>query len=214
MDDDDYMDEKYLNLQEEEEISRKRLKRKVEEEMKASKKKVSEKDVMRRGLQTAIPKENKGYQMLMKMGYKPTSDDKLIKFNFEKKKRVGLGLGKNVDNKKDEENFDIKNHEENLDALKHKRNIDFNLFRSEMSSKHKEKRLENEFRKALSTLETLNEAMDIPTDPFDSENIDEGLQKVCLQLRNVHLFCHWCGNKFDNQADMELNCPGDLEEDH
>ncbi|KAE8601594.1 hypothetical protein XENTR_v10013731 [Xenopus tropicalis] len=42
----------------------------------------------------------------------------------------------------------------------------------------------------------------------------EKLQILTSYLRGRHLFCIWCGTTYQDDEDMESNCPGDTAEDH
>lgn len=42
----------------------------------------------------------------------------------------------------------------------------------------------------------------------------EKLELVNDYLRTTHLYCHWCGIKYENAEDMETNCPGRTRDDH
>ncbi|KAG9317200.1 hypothetical protein JVU11DRAFT_1393 [Chiua virens] len=42
----------------------------------------------------------------------------------------------------------------------------------------------------------------------------ERLSLVLTYLRETHAYCFWCGTKYDNDSDLEKNCPGSNEEDH
>lgn len=40
------------------------------------------------------------------------------------------------------------------------------------------------------------------------------LELVLDYLRGRYAYCFWCGTQYDNQEDMEANCPGEDEEAH
>ncbi|KAL3873613.1 hypothetical protein ACJMK2_036709 [Sinanodonta woodiana] len=42
----------------------------------------------------------------------------------------------------------------------------------------------------------------------------EKLEVLTLYLRNKHKYCVWCGTKFEDRKDMEVNCPGNTAEAH
>lgn len=44
--------------------------------------------------------------------------------------------------------------------------------------------------------------------------LTEKLDKVVDYLRTKHLYCFWCSAKYENEEDLEANCPGPSEEDH
>ncbi|OLL26677.1 G patch domain-containing protein 11 [Neolecta irregularis DAH-3] len=47
----------------------------------------------------------------------------------------------------------------------------------------------------------------------DCESIEK-LDRLLKYLRDKHAYCFWCGCAYDNQEDLEENCPGIHEEDH
>ncbi|GLG99271.1 G patch domain-containing protein 11 [Gryllus bimaculatus] len=42
----------------------------------------------------------------------------------------------------------------------------------------------------------------------------EKLEILTLYLRKAHLYCIWCGTKYDDDADLSQNCPGPTRDDH
>ena len=40
------------------------------------------------------------------------------------------------------------------------------------------------------------------------------LQLTLDYLRRRYAYCFWCGTEYENQEDMEQNCPGPEEDDH
>ena len=40
------------------------------------------------------------------------------------------------------------------------------------------------------------------------------LQLTLDYLRRRYAYCFWCGTEYENQEDMEQNCPGHEEDDH
>lgn len=62
-------------------------------------------------------------------------------------------------------------------------------------------------------------AAGLATSPSDSEWIsanspEERLTLLLLHLRNVHLYCFYCGTAFASHEDLATNCPGLLDSDH
>ena len=42
----------------------------------------------------------------------------------------------------------------------------------------------------------------------------EKLELLTSYLRGFHLYCIWCGTKYDDQQDLSSNCPGSTRDDH
>ncbi|XP_059618268.1 G patch domain-containing protein 11 [Phlebotomus argentipes] len=42
----------------------------------------------------------------------------------------------------------------------------------------------------------------------------EKLDMLSNYLRSMHLFCHWCGVKYNDMDDLLANCPGATKDDH
>jgi hypothetical protein len=42
----------------------------------------------------------------------------------------------------------------------------------------------------------------------------EQLELLTSYLRQVHLYCIWCGAVFDDENDLSVNCPGMTRDDH
>ncbi|XP_075718928.1 G patch domain-containing protein 11 [Rhinoderma darwinii] len=116
-------------------------------------------------------------------------------------------------------------------------------FRLRMRSKKEEQKLEGDLRKSQRACLQLDEQKDIsspreawywpPTDTQeeDSETEEEKeddddevpeqeistmekLQILTSYLRGQHVYCIWCGTAYEDEEDMQSNCPGDTSEDH
>ncbi|KAG8742311.1 hypothetical protein FRC10_001669 [Ceratobasidium sp. 414] len=46
------------------------------------------------------------------------------------------------------------------------------------------------------------------------KNVQERLAGLVEYLRSKYFYCFWCGASYDNQEDLEQNCPGLDEDDH
>ncbi|VDI81820.1 Hypothetical predicted protein [Mytilus galloprovincialis] len=42
----------------------------------------------------------------------------------------------------------------------------------------------------------------------------EKLEALTAYLRTIHLYCIWCGTKFEDEDDLTTNCPGDTADAH
>lgn len=51
-------------------------------------------------------------------------------------------------------------------------------------------------------------------DVANAEETSEKLIALTNYLRQQHQFCVWCGIKFENDEDMQINCPGPTAEAH
>lgn len=43
---------------------------------------------------------------------------------------------------------------------------------------------------------------------------EEKLESLTAYLRTIHLYCIWCGTKYEDENDMNTNCPGDNADAH
>lgn len=44
--------------------------------------------------------------------------------------------------------------------------------------------------------------------------LEERLERLVTYLRNEHNYCFWCAVKYNDQQDLDENCPGLEEDDH
>ncbi|GAA97944.1 uncharacterized protein L969DRAFT_52665 [Mixia osmundae IAM 14324] len=51
-------------------------------------------------------------------------------------------------------------------------------------------------------------------DSFSALDARTRLSMTLDYLRETHHYCFWCGAKYDDEADMASNCPGEAEADH
>ncbi|KAM7536120.1 hypothetical protein Aperf_G00000096573 [Anoplocephala perfoliata] len=49
--------------------------------------------------------------------------------------------------------------------------------------------------------------------PIESQP-DVILSRLTVYLRDKHFYCFWCGAKFSDSSDLQINCPGPTEDDH
>ncbi|XP_054263816.1 G patch domain-containing protein 11-like [Macrosteles quadrilineatus] len=48
----------------------------------------------------------------------------------------------------------------------------------------------------------------------DTFSVQEKLEMLTLYLRQTYLYCVWCGHTFEDERDLQQDCPGPLREDH
>ncbi|XP_066451975.1 G patch domain-containing protein 11 isoform X2 [Eleutherodactylus coqui] len=111
-------------------------------------------------------------------------------------------------------------------------------FRLRMRSKKEEQKLEGDLRRSQRACLQLDEQKGIgapreawywpstTTQDDDSEAEEEDevqaqelstlekLQILTSYLRGQHLYCIWCGTAYQDEEDLQSNCPGDTSEDH
>jgi hypothetical protein len=58
------------------------------------------------------------------------------------------------------------------------------------------------------------ETMDEELDMFEAEPIDTRIGRLYRHLRSEFDYCFWCGVRYEDQADLHANCPGETEEEH
>ncbi|XP_069625200.1 G patch domain-containing protein 11 [Ranitomeya imitator] len=114
-------------------------------------------------------------------------------------------------------------------------------FRLRMRSKKEEQKLEGDLRRSQRACLQLDEQKGVgcpreawywpPSDTQDDVSVTEEeededeitdqelstlekLQILTSYLRGHHLYCIWCGTAYQDEEDIESNCPGDTSEDH
>jgi hypothetical protein len=58
------------------------------------------------------------------------------------------------------------------------------------------------------------ENTDEELDMFEAEPIDTRIGRLYRHLRSEFDYCFWCGVRYEDQADLHANCPGETEEEH
>lgn len=193
------------------------------------------------GLSAAITSSNKGFEMLMKMGYKP-----------------GQGIGKTESGIVEPIGVEVKANRHGLGkATKEKRKAqsqkpaadklnEANLqdFRSRAALKKAEQLINTDLWKSQKVCEQLDMQLDIQepreswfwlpkpdketeedstaenNDEKESEDdeesipVNEQLEILTRYLRKKHYYCIWCGTSFNDEDDLKENCPGDTRSDH
>lgn len=206
--------------------------------------KFRQQEELERGLATAIPKSNIGFSLLAKMGYKEgtslgkTGQHGIVQPIGIKVKADRKGLGREAAVVK------VRERQKQLAMEKMLRRstaqeCDPNEFRMRMVRKSQLKQVEGDLSRCQRACERLDVEMqfeeptihwfwpekpveDTADDGEEEETEDEGviyephekLELVNDYLRTTHLYCHWCGVKYETVEDMETNCPGPTRDDH
>jgi acyl transferase domain-containing protein len=183
------------------------------------------------GLSTAITSDNKGFQLLKKMGYKEGSKlgtnqtHGLIEPIPIKIHPSRSGLGEQNEKK---EKFRIK------EEIKTKFNQQIQSnYQDNLKQKYYLKRLRIDIRKCQSICERLdrekfhleenilwkNNKQDIDEDndeedKSDQSNMESLLKNLTEYLREKHLYCIWCGQTFETLEELEDTCPGNQRDLH
>ncbi|XP_031840131.1 G patch domain-containing protein 11 [Nomia melanderi] len=249
-DDDDYMSDKFLQNSEKSSASSllyrhadKRkfdlIKKKSEIEAKIKEKnsiKYMEEEKRETGLSSAIASTNKGFELLMKMGYKPGQG--IGKTESGITEPIGLeikldrhGLGKGIKRKQTESKSNLDDNKLNNKCMKD--------FRSRIAQKKAEQLFKADFRKSQKICEQLDRQSSIEkpveawywlpqetesnTDEEDDKEDEEeeepcesneSLEILTKYLREKYFYCIWCGVAFNNENDLVNNCPGNTRNDH
>ncbi|XP_044146054.1 G patch domain-containing protein 11 isoform X3 [Bufo gargarizans] len=192
-------------------------------------------------LNEALSYENKGFALLQKMGYKKgqalgKKGDGIVEpipLNI-KTGRSGIGH-EEMKKRKAEEN--LENFRQKIQMRQQEQERAADDFRLRMKSKKEEQKLEGDLRRSQRACLQLDEQKRIgfpreawywpltETQEDDSETEEdevkeqelstlEKLQILTSYLRGQHLYCIWCGTSYQDEEDIESNCPGDTSEDH
>ncbi|XP_069810555.1 G patch domain-containing protein 11 [Dendropsophus ebraccatus] len=194
-------------------------------------------------LNKALSNENKGFALLQKMGYKKgqalgKKGDGIVEpipLNI-KAGRSGIGH-EEMKKRKAEEN--LENFRRKIQMRQQAEERAADDFRLRMRSKKEEQKLEGDLRRSQRACLQLDEQKGIacpreawywpPTDTQDDDSETEEdedevkeeelstlekLQILTSYLRGHHLYCIWCGTTYQDEEDIESNCPGDTSEDH
>ena len=68
---------------------------------------------------------------------------------------------------------------------------------------------EEEYLKVITDIEEDTELED-----FEAQPVGEQLEQLLDYLRDTHYYCFWCGCAYDSRQDLDISCPGKLEDDH
>jgi hypothetical protein len=190
-------------------------------------------------LATAIKPDNKGYQLLKRMGYEPgtslgSGDSGILDPIAVKLKHGRGGIGTVNANevqlqksKRNQESF-----EEDIKARQAK-------FVSSMQARYSSRLVDEDLSKARLALMSLEEQHGLPRThlwpPLPKSIPIEGKESISIApvphefemipnteklwiinniLREKYWYCIWCGTVFDDSSDLRANCPGNERNDH
>ncbi|ORX96695.1 G-patch-domain-containing protein [Basidiobolus meristosporus CBS 931.73] len=219
----------------------------------------AEKETREAGLSTRIEADNKGYELLKKMGYSEgMSLGRSMPGRAEpipiviRTKHSGLGHEEELKRKRDAELEKMKVIEKKRKEEEEEERGDF---RERMMSRFAEKQIKGDTWKSRIACEQLDKAKGLEESPFwprrkaeevaereggDDDEVEsrvksevveeepteespsefellepkEQLAQVTAYLREVHLYCLWCGEGFESMEDMEEKCPGNTADVH
>ena len=188
------------------------------------------------GLSTAISSDNKGFQLLKKMGYKEGSKLGLNPSNgISEPIPITLHLSRSGLGEQNEKKEKIRVREE----VKSKFNQQIrSTYQDNLKQKYYNKRLRIDIAKCQTICERLdrekfnleenslwkNSKQDTVPDDHDDDNeeqdsqnqwtMEEQLNQLTEYLRNKHFYCLWCGQTFDTFEELESTCPGNERDLH
>ncbi|KAJ3272057.1 G patch domain-containing protein 11 [Terramyces sp. JEL0728] len=242
-DEDDYMNFVVEEQPQEMSYQKKRIKQLNQQVEKSynKPKELQRREELDAALSTEITEENKGFQMLQKMGYKKgqglgNTKDAItepiqISLNSAKDKS-GIGnRSYKFETVKDKQLKETKSKQESKSFVNNRQQI------------YKEKMLESDLKKLRQSCMAMDEQNGIdeneywPTDlqkkptrvlgqynteileeqeeeSFETKPLVEKVELVNTYLRGKYFYCVWCGCVFKDEADLDRNCPGDEREDH
>ena len=187
------------------------------------------------GLSTAITSDNKGFQLLKKMGYKEGSKLGVNQTNGLSEpipikihpSRSGLG-----EQKEKKEKVRVK------EEIKAKFNQQIqSTYQDNLKQKYQCKRLQIDIAKCQSICERLDrekftleenirwkkskqdlvrveEEDEEEQDAQNQLTMEEQLKQLTEYLRNKHFYCLWCGQAFETFEELENTCPGNERDLH
>ncbi|CAC5363863.1 G patch domain-containing protein 11 [Mytilus coruscus] len=207
-------------------------------------KSVVEHEKREEGLQAAIKSDNKGFALLAKMGYKPgmgigkqgEGRKEPVGINVKTEQWAAMRTSRHIKRQKMESNLkrdfqqrmsskfiDCKAERDVIKSQKVCEQLDSEMgttipdewyfWPKSMLPKKKQK---NETETGLS-FEVVEEEEDDDEDEEEEEDFltnQEKLEALTAYLRTIHLYCIWCGNKFEDEDDLSTNCPGDTADAH
>lgn len=187
------------------------------------------------GLATALSSDNKGFQLLKKMGYRegsklgvnsPHGLTEPIQIKIHSA-RSGLG-----EEREKQEQFQKKQE------VKTKFNQQIqSTYQDNLKQKYYTKRLRSDIAKCQSvcerldrerfhleesnlwkkTTEVINDNVgdnNDDDDKIDQFTMEDQLEKLTEYLRDKHLYCIWCGHTFETNEELESICPGNERDLH
>merc|ERR1712129_350077 len=166
-----------------------------------------------KGLQQPIPKNNIGFKLLSKMGYKQKDNTSQHKANEIIIRANKSGLGMHEQKREKMEKL------ESLMVTTKKQTRQ--QFAESIRQKAKHRKCIKDIEQSMIISHNLNATDD---EQKDDEEIDlqilsytectDKLSKILTDLRENHLFCYWCGVKYEDTSSMNAHCPGTDEKLH
>lgn len=240
IEEDDYMSDNVLPV---EENKKKKRKRDEVRKNNAQFNVKSIKEINEERLKIPIKSDNIGFKLLSSMGYRPGAsigsrggitepipivlkpDRKglgMREIEIEKEK-LQLEMLADLEQRREEDSLtSLQKFNTRLQKKMDERNIHHLLYKSVKTCRLLDERM-NMSNSLLVNLEQLeNEARDSnPLGTFMNEIFNLSIEKqksflesLLLYMRNVHLYCLFCGHVYTNLEEMNANCPGVNEEDH
>ena len=191
------------------------------------------------GLSTAITSDNKGFQLLKKMGYKEGS-------KLGSKQTNGLIEPISIKIHPSRSGLGEQNEKKEKIRIREEVKTKFNqqvqsTYQDNLKQKYYFKRLRSDLIKCQSICERLDrekfhleenslwknkksEAEDEVAGGEEDEeekedgnselSMEEQLKKLTEYLRDKHLYCIWCGQAFETSEELENTCPGNERDLH
>lgn len=200
--------------------------------------KQQEKELREKGLNTAISCDNKGFQLLAKMGFK--SGDSLGKNNkglkepinvIVKETTTGVGCEEHIKTVKQKIELTMKRREQNFKAANVKKSLEWTLRRDFYKAQRVCEELD--FRKGmklpkevyfwtkesvkklkLKAEEICEEESETDDEEYEQYVAKGNLFKIIDYLREKYLYCLYCVVTGESKEDLEANCPGRYRLDH
>lgn len=206
--------------------------------------KEQEKESREAALQSTISKDNKGFALLQKMGYKAGQGlgkegggrVDPIPLNI-KNDRGGIGMEEQKKRKAEEE---LEHYRQKVRAKQQNDAKSMEDFRSRVRTEREERKIEADLRRSQRSCEQLDSQKCITaprenwywpnTDAEEDDEEDEAkdededeaveltsydkLHILTSYLRGRHFYCLWCGTTYNDEEDLTSNCPGDTAADH
>lgn len=219
------------------------MKKKQKVDQEAKQRYLSKKELESRklteGLEKPIGEENKGFSMLLKMGFKPGSS------LGASQSGIVEPIGINV--KTDRKGFGREEALKNVRQLKkqyreQRKEESVSDFRAKMSRKQRERDCMSDLFKSAKACFRLDSeagivkpeedwfwpAQCLPSTEADEDeeekeededdqieySVDIQLEMLTLYLRQSYCYCCWCGVKFEDDRDLSKSCPGSTRDDH
>ncbi|KAI3645571.1 hypothetical protein MP228_008499 [Amoeboaphelidium protococcarum] len=171
------------------------------------------------GLITKLDESNKGFKLLQKLGYQKNQDtNEQIDQISELQLQASVSACKRP---KLEERPQYASLSKGYMPRKQDASQSVEMVRRRAQAQARLKTLQKFVDQAQQVYESLTnkdgEIDQVPDNDEDTVSIDQlesRLKTITEQLRTRYFYCIYCGCAFDNQNDMNQNCPGDSFKDH